>query len=998
MSSRKPRHAALGKLSTPRLGRVFDRRRLFGLLEDLLGVPGIWLAAPPGAGKTTLVATWLRSAEQPALWLRIDADDADPATFVQSLDAVCASLLADGVELAPMGGDDFADVAGSLRRRMRHLLPQLPPRWTLVLDNLHGLPVSSCLHVALAELLVELPPEVQWIFISREAPPPAYSRMLATQQLAVIDPDLLRFDDAETRELIRLHGHSDAMLEPLEAAQGWAAGMVLMLLSRRGGPAPAQAARERLFDYFADEVLSRMPIQHQRTLGMIAFLPSVNAELAIAISGQPDAPELLERLAAASLFTDRHGEAPTVFAFHALFADFLRRRFERSTSAAEVRALLLQCGRLLMVAGDVDAGLQRLVEAQAWDEAESWIRRSAARYVDEGRVLALRKHVDAMPEAYAERLAYWRGACVLELNPEAALADMSLAYQSSVADSDIQGQLDAAGGASAALLSLGRLTDLDPWIGVLSEHQTHASNATSVDADTRFVPGLFAALVHHMPWHPMIGPLAECAERLAYKNAGIGQRFVLGALANLFLWRGQLERLEPILLGIDTMYREGLAGPQTLMRWWGLGIQVKSLTGEVESARIDAQRALEAVAVEPLLFDQQANAELLAGFVAMASRDAVSLRQHLDCAARTLPPDRALDRSLHSHERAMLALLEGDGPTALRLMPEAMNSAHRSGYALREHITLIAYALAAAYNDRHDTAQQVLDQVRVHPMYGVCRFHHWIAGCVAAYAALRRGDLDQTRIQLRAALGVARKHGFRYSPLAFICSDMMPRLIASALNEGIEVEICRDLVGRHQLKGPAGAGPSWPWAVRIRALGRLDVQVDGAPMRSSRKESRRLAELLSVLAAQGETPIGQDKVADQLWPDADGDAARNSLDNALHRLRKVLGGDDRIVLRHGALSLNPARCWTDVRATERLVQEVDTAETSRLPALIGELARAYRAPLLPDEVLASITSRRQILHTQVQRALRLGARRLDEAGMSDAAQSARESVADFQLG
>jgi DNA-binding SARP family transcriptional activator len=156
--------------------------------------------------------------------------------------------------------------------------------------------------------------------------------------------------------------------------------------------------------------------------------------------------------------------------------------------------------------------------------------------------------------------------------------------------------------------------------------------------------------------------------------------------------------------------------------------------------------------------------------------------------------------------------------------------------------------------------------------------------------------------------------------------------------------------------------------------------------------------LLSVLAAQGETPIGQDKVADQLWPDADGDAARNSLDNALHRLRKVLGGDDRIVLRHGALSLNPTRCWTDVRATERLVQQVETAETSNLPALIGELGKAYGAPLLPDGVLASITSRRRTLHAQVQRTLSLAATRLDEAGMPDAAQLARESLPDFQLG
>ena len=70
MNPRPLRHAAaLGKLSSPRLGRVFERARLFGLLDAAADAPAVWLAAPPGAGKTTLVATWLRHAGAPTLWL-----------------------------------------------------------------------------------------------------------------------------------------------------------------------------------------------------------------------------------------------------------------------------------------------------------------------------------------------------------------------------------------------------------------------------------------------------------------------------------------------------------------------------------------------------------------------------------------------------------------------------------------------------------------------------------------------------------------------------------------------------------------------------------------------------------------------------------------------------------------------------------------------------------------------------------------------------------------
>jgi ATP/maltotriose-dependent transcriptional regulator MalT len=70
------------------MGRVFDRERLFCLLDGLTEHPAIWLGAAPGAGKLTLVATWLRSRGLPTLWLQLDSGDADPAAFMHSLDAL----------------------------------------------------------------------------------------------------------------------------------------------------------------------------------------------------------------------------------------------------------------------------------------------------------------------------------------------------------------------------------------------------------------------------------------------------------------------------------------------------------------------------------------------------------------------------------------------------------------------------------------------------------------------------------------------------------------------------------------------------------------------------------------------------------------------------------------------------------------------------------------------------------------------------------------------
>jgi LuxR family transcriptional regulator, maltose regulon positive regulatory protein len=240
-------------------------------------------------------------------------------------------------------------------------------------------------------------------------------------------------------------------------------------------------------------------------------------------------------------------------------------------------------------------------------------------------------------------------------------------------------------------------------------------------------------------------------------------------------------------------------------------------------------------------------------------------------------------------------------------------------------------------------------------------------GSAAAYAATQRDDEADAQRHLRTALRVARECGYRHGPMLFLCGDMMARLCALALAQGIEPEITRDIVVRNQLKAPPQAGESWPWAVRVHAFGALDIEVGGAPMASSRKESRRLLELLGVLAAHGHTPVPQDQIADALWPDADGDAARNALDNALHRLRKLLGGDDRIVLRQGALALNPQRCWTDVAALEQVLAQIDEAAAPRRQALEQQAHRLYRAALLPAETLPIVAARRESLQRRLQR-------------------------------
>jgi ATP/maltotriose-dependent transcriptional regulator MalT len=58
----------LAKLTRPRLFGAIARARLFDFLDQERERRAICVVGPPGAGKTTLVASYLDSHELPGIW------------------------------------------------------------------------------------------------------------------------------------------------------------------------------------------------------------------------------------------------------------------------------------------------------------------------------------------------------------------------------------------------------------------------------------------------------------------------------------------------------------------------------------------------------------------------------------------------------------------------------------------------------------------------------------------------------------------------------------------------------------------------------------------------------------------------------------------------------------------------------------------------------------------------------------------------------------------
>lgn len=193
------------QITFPYIADCLERGRLFDLLETLESRSVTWVTAPPGAGKTILVACYLQRKRIKPIWYQLDERDAEPATFFHDLATAAGAVSERSVKLPPLNAEHAGDVH-VFARNFFASLADLNNGPTLVFDDFQNLPVDSPTFELIAGALLESPRDSSTYIMSRSAPSGAFARLVANGIIGTVKPDELALNREEVARLLDLLG------------------------------------------------------------------------------------------------------------------------------------------------------------------------------------------------------------------------------------------------------------------------------------------------------------------------------------------------------------------------------------------------------------------------------------------------------------------------------------------------------------------------------------------------------------------------------------------------------------------------------------------------------------------------------------------------------------------------------------------------------------------------------------------------------------------------
>lgn len=669
--------------------------------------------------------------------------------------------------------------------------------------------------------------------------------------------------------------------------------------------------------------------------------------------------------------------------FHALFRAFLLDKARQQLGAAEHQKIAHSAAALLQTTGQLEDAFSLYVGGAAWDAIIRLVITQGDRLLEQGRTQTLRQWVNALPLDKVRQnpwMSYWLALSLVEQDHNEARAILEAAFRTFKEQGDLEGQIRAA----EAALRIFRLlrvsvtsgSEIQKWIDRMTALLPNIAELENEAVQCSALSCLCSSTLYHRPGDASLAGMITLLESAA--RATRDDRTWAGAwtaLLGMYFWRGNISKCEDIITNRDHLFDDPAVHIAARLWWVFWKMTYRAVFGspaELASLLDRAKSLADDSGLTPFLVDFErlnASAHLHGGNYVRA----------LAILQERVEPDI---RRATSHNHALVpdlyarcALVSGDTNAARDYNTRALTTALEMDWGAGKWLMFTTRVqILLAMGDIGAAREELSALRREYTQTGNPSFEFTF--CLNdALVTLSEGKVDAGIRLLRGAVEFGSEHSLGW--VMGWCPPRFAELFALALEQGIEVQYVRRFVAGRHLTSPRPDIEAWPWQAGIHAFGSLRIDRSGNPVAPGQKPKHKVLDLLKVMVALGASQVSRDLLIDSLWPDADGDAGVRNLEITLHRLRKLLGRDDLVLVQDGKISLNSKYCYLDVWAFEYRVQLFRNSN-SAAPGYAekGQAAVAlYPGHLLASErELPATLGRREVLRQEwLETVIALGA-------------------------
>ena len=387
---------------------LVERARLTQRLVDAASVLAV-VAAPPGFGKSTLLAQWAAADPRAFAFVSLEPSENDPVELWNCVVGSVRQLVPSfGGSVEPMLQSVGGTAVGPLVRRIAVELDQLSEPVVVILDDYHVIRNPAC-HESIRAFMAHPVSQAHLVVSTRADPPIPLGRLRASGELVEIRGSDLAFTPAETKEL--LNGSLGLELSESELAvlqgrtEGWPAGLQLAALGLRTATdrehflSSFGGSNRHVVDYLTEVVLDSADGDVRRFLLETSILRELSGPLCDAVTGGEGSAAMLETLEWSNLFVISLDDQRVWYRYHHLFGELLREQLQ-VTMPERVPGLHRAASAWLAGAGRLDEAIRHALAAREPQTAADLVVSGWGFQVASGRLMTVRGWLEAFPDGY----------------------------------------------------------------------------------------------------------------------------------------------------------------------------------------------------------------------------------------------------------------------------------------------------------------------------------------------------------------------------------------------------------------------------------------------------------------------------------------------------------------------------------------------------------------------------------------------------------------------